>query len=75
VTNANGFTPLHVACLKGHLGIVRLLLASGADLTVTSVNSKTPLHLACEQGHTDVVQELLDKGANVSVTSAYGISV
>ena len=29
----NGYTPLHTSCYNGHLGVTRLLLDRGADMT------------------------------------------
>ena len=38
--------PLHSASEHGHLPIVGLLLAKGADVNVRTENGDTPLHLA-----------------------------
>ena len=66
-------TPLHWACLKGHLAVVKYLLTShGANLEATENDGDTPLHLACEWGHLDVVQELVAHGANLEATDDAG---
>lgn len=39
-------TPLHIAALLGDDGIIRVLLASGADAALTDTNLDTPTHLA-----------------------------
>ena len=53
-----GATALHHAAIKGHLKIVRLLLAHGADLQLKDTNGRTPLMAATEQGQTAVVELL-----------------
>jgi hypothetical protein len=55
-------TPLHHAAKKGHVAVVRALLAGNADVTAVDGHERTPLHMACEKGHTAVVQEFLDSG-------------
>lgn len=53
-----GATALHHAAIKGHLKIVRLLLAHGADLQLKDTTGRTPLMAATEQGQTAVVELL-----------------
>ena len=72
-TLEGGMTPLHWACMRGHLDVVRYLLTShDANLEATDMNRWTPLHIACLLGHLDVVQELVARGADLYVTSANG---
>ena len=40
-----GVTPLHLACLHGHVDVVKLLIAAGADDTILNGNNETPAHL------------------------------
>ena len=55
-----GWTPLHHACWRGHLDVVRCLLTTGhAILEVTDDDGMTPLHYACREGHVDVIRYLL----------------
>ena len=60
---------MFIACVKGHEGVVRLLLAHAA----TDVNQartgtgSTPLFMACQEGHEEVVRQLLEKGADWTV--------
>ncbi|KAK9891834.1 hypothetical protein WA026_016633 [Henosepilachna vigintioctopunctata] len=58
-------TPLMEAASAGHLDIVRLLVAHGADVNAQSTTGNTPLMYGCAGGHTEVVQFLLEHGANV----------
>ena len=55
-----GRTGLHLACLKGHLSIVRILLTV-PDIDVNSRNSyrSTGLYWACDGGHLSIVRILL----------------
>ncbi|KAK7475564.1 hypothetical protein BaRGS_00033197 [Batillaria attramentaria] len=54
-----GATPLHAACYRGHLQIVKLLLKYKAKVDATDVEGWTPLHYACYNGHFEVVRELV----------------
>lgn len=65
-----GFTPLHLACAKGSLEIVQILLENGAGKLINEYvcddYRMTPLDLACEQNTLEVVKLLLKNGAIVS---------
>jgi ankyrin len=63
-----GATPIHLACRKGHEGIVRLLLDRGASATNRVAETWTPLHFAAKYGHgrANIVRLLVDKGAHVN---------
>ncbi len=56
----DGWTPLHVACEKGHASVVRLLLERGADVNARDGKGRTALVLAGQQGHKDVVRLLVE---------------
>lgn len=62
-TQAGGFTPLHQAAAAGKLGMVKLLLANGAQPDARCNQGKLPADYAREHGH-PVVAQLL--GASVS---------
>lgn len=52
-------TPLHVASQNGHMNIVEILIARGADSnTLTPLNNRTALHLACITGYPAIVSYL-----------------
>ncbi|RYP53370.1 hypothetical protein DL768_001615 [Monosporascus sp. mg162] len=64
VANKDGWTPLIAASSKGHIDVVRLLLATSgvnADLK-DSKSGQTPLNWAAANGYEAVVQLLLDTG-------------
>ncbi|HET7695831.1 MAG TPA: ankyrin repeat domain-containing protein [Vicinamibacterales bacterium] len=66
-------TPLCLASRDGHLPIVRLLLAHGADPAGQCRDAEfTPLHVATQNGHGDIVRALLDRGVSPDVANRYG---
>ncbi|EDQ91950.1 uncharacterized protein MONBRDRAFT_23256 [Monosiga brevicollis MX1] len=70
--NRIGQTPLHLACLYGHVKVEEMLLKHGADATakdVVSTIGQTPLHLACLYGHVKVEEMLLKHGADAKAKS------
>ena len=72
-------SPLHRACEKGHIEVVRILIGAGADVNL-SINdgallfAETPLHRAAMEGHTNVVTFLVKNGAKVGTTDIDGNS-
>lgn len=56
--------PLHEAAAFGHIRIVELLLAKGADVNIRNEGGETPLHYAAGHGHTRVMETLLENGAD-----------
>ena len=51
--------PLHIACARGHLEVVRELLAHPRVDVNLLVNNFTPLHAAIANGQLEVIKELL----------------
>ena len=68
-----GLAPLHLAAFKGHYGVCRLLLGSGADKDArTREGGETPLHLAVGEQFNDVVRVLLAAGADKTLVTVTG---
>ncbi|NJL29362.1 MAG: hypothetical protein HC897_16475 [Thermoanaerobaculia bacterium] len=61
-------TPLCNAAWRGHLEVVDLLLAAGADVDMSAAGRPdgdfSPLHNALSAGHLEIVRRLLAAGAN-----------
>jgi ankyrin repeat protein len=65
-------TALLAAIHEGNLGLVKVLLAAGADANPTLSNltfgvKHTPLQLAVLEGRLDIVNILLDSGADINI--------
>ena len=56
----HGDTPLHEACIRGEVGIVKDLLKHGADPDAKNYDGINPLGIACMTNHVIVVQAILD---------------
>ncbi|EXJ84657.1 hypothetical protein A1O3_05327 [Capronia epimyces CBS 606.96] len=53
-----GWTPLFIACVDGHLPIVELLIASGADLERVDTSGWNAKEHAALRGHIDIARKL-----------------
>ena len=72
-------TALAAACRKGYAGIVKELLAAGADFNAGSglgkpdiVRGYTSLMYAAQFGHVKIIKALLDAGADKNETTNFG---
>ena len=63
VLGPHGITPLHRACTGGSLEIVKLLIESGADVSLLTKDGHTALNIAATNGHFELSEYLLQKGA------------
>lgn len=68
-----GTSPLHIACLKGHLEIVYLLLDAGASIqdcdnkNLTALDFAIKARLICDNTHFQIVKALLQKGKDLGL--------
>ena len=69
-----GYSPLHHACLEGHVEAVIVLAQAGADLDIKCDNStgETPLHICCKLDRQACGKVLLDSGASVDSRDSFG---
>ncbi|XP_036354507.1 serine/threonine-protein phosphatase 6 regulatory ankyrin repeat subunit A-like, partial [Octopus sinensis] len=71
--NEDGRTPLHLACWRGHLHTVDLLLGhNGIDANVVDNDGDTPLHEAVRMCRLQAVELLLSRGCNVNEKTKRG---
>jgi ankyrin repeat protein len=59
-----GSTPLHLAAMNPDTGVLKALLAAGADPNVRDKDGATPLHMAAYASRTQHAQILLEAGAD-----------
>ncbi|MEU0432279.1 ankyrin repeat domain-containing protein [Streptomyces sp. NPDC006290] len=70
----DGQSALYLAAVSDRPGIVRLLLAGGAEPDRLSLGTDAPLCGAACGGHTEVVRALLAAGANPDTVEAFGFT-
>ncbi|KAI9993672.1 hypothetical protein PInf_015965 [Phytophthora infestans] len=66
------FTPLQIACFRGHEGVANFLVECNAEVSGTRRNDKTPLHFASAQNHPAIVKLLMEAGADVHACDEEG---
>ncbi len=59
-------TALHKASHYGHMEVVQLLLAYGADVNAKDARNATPMHEAVYSGQTEIAELLIEHGADVN---------
>ena len=57
---------MHLASLRGHVGVVGILLSrSTSILEISDSHGLTSLHVAAKNGHFEMVQNLLGQGSDL----------
>ena len=69
-----GETLLHWVVFEGDIGMVRQLIAAGADVNARVEKGATPLHMAAYRGHTEIARLLLDHGARINAETDAGVT-
>ncbi|KAG5674417.1 hypothetical protein PVAND_004390 [Polypedilum vanderplanki] len=67
-----GWTPLLIACHKGHMDFVTTLLNNHARVDVFDTEGRSALHLAAERGYLQVCDALLNNKAFINSKSRVG---
>jgi ankyrin repeat protein len=71
-TSTRGRSPLGIACIKGFIDVVDLMLRNRADITAVDINRWTPVYVASFNGHAEVVKLLLENGADIMIATNKG---
>jgi len=74
VTDAIGWTALHMASFGGHTEIANFLIEKGIMVDAKDLDAWTALLVASANNHTNVVSLLIEKGADVNVKDKDGIT-
>uniref|UniRef100_A0A6C0B378 Uncharacterized protein n=1 Tax=viral metagenome TaxID=1070528 RepID=A0A6C0B378_9ZZZZ len=62
---ARGSSALHLACQKGYIDIVELLLNKGANVNIRNRSGETPLQTAIDYENKDIIELLQSRGATL----------
>ncbi|XP_010739701.1 B-cell lymphoma 3 protein homolog [Larimichthys crocea] len=73
IRNYEGLSPLHLAVLRGHEHLARMLLDAGADINAMDIKSgQSPLMHAVESNNADMVHFLIERSCDVNSQSYSG---
>jgi ankyrin repeat protein len=70
--DAENNTPLHWACVRGHIQMVNTLISHGANPNAANDFGDTPMHWASSGGHLEAIQALFLAGARIDVSNRDG---
>eukprot|EP01104_Vermistella_antarctica_P007846 TRINITY_DN1943_c0_g1_i1.p1 TRINITY_DN1943_c0_g1~~TRINITY_DN1943_c0_g1_i1.p1 ORF type:complete len:327 (+),score=61.62 TRINITY_DN1943_c0_g1_i1:82-981(+) len=68
-----GDSALHTSSVKGHVSIVKFLLANEADPNIKNKTESTPLHKAALGNHIKIIDMLIASGADANVRNMAGL--
>ena len=63
--------PLHLASENGHVGLARMLVERGADVSAQDEDGWSALHFASLKGHVDLVWTLVEHSADMSAQNGW----
>ncbi len=66
IDNDNGYTPLHVACLRDNAEIVSKLIKAGCDINKADKDGRTPLYIVCCSDNNEILSLLIRAGADIN---------
>ena len=72
--DADGCTPLHIACKHGHYLVAQFLIRSGSLINDLDKALNSPLHCAAISGNVQLVKYLFGKFTNLSAENRQGQS-
>jgi ankyrin repeat protein len=61
-----GYTPMHIAALRGQYAITEALLSKGAKIGLVDSSGQTPLHKAVISRNHNVIELLLEYGSDIN---------
>ncbi|XP_066267095.1 platelet binding protein GspB-like isoform X2 [Branchiostoma lanceolatum] len=70
-----GYSPLHEACVRGHMAIVQDLILFGGDVNCSAQDGTRPIHDAVENDHVEIVRMLLSYGADPCLATYSGRTI
>jgi ankyrin repeat protein len=73
-SSRDGYTPLRMAAVAGHVEAAMLLLRKGAGVNARDKFEATPLHYAAITGNPEMAVLLLSHGADVNARNIYGVT-
>ena len=72
--DADGCTPLHLACRHGHYLTAQFLIRSGSLINDLDKALNSPLHYAAISGNVQLIKYLFGKFTNLGVANSKGLS-
>ncbi|XP_046332501.2 ankyrin repeat and KH domain-containing protein 1-like [Haliotis rufescens] len=76
LVDINGDNILHLACLGGHVEIVKYILSQNiADINSRGQYGRTSAMVAATEGQRDVFDLIMSKGGNVSLVDTHGDNI